>query len=385
MGAKQQTNNKKASILPAYLGIAFIWFTTQFGGGFASGAQVYSYFIQYGWIGLLTPVLAQLMQAFIFYFVFVYSYRRKLNTYREFTDSFYGKSKGLMSNVYEVVYNVTICLATAVAFATGGSTLNQLTGIPYILCTVIIGVFIFVTTIFGADIVRKAARTISVLIIVGVVVVFVPNIIAQWGNIMTNLSQTTVAGNTHIGAGLWRCILYGAFQLASVGVYVAHVQSFESEADIKKCVTAGFGINAGIILLATLGLYAVPVANFATAKVPTLTLVQNGVGAGILTPIISILILLGSVSTGVNMIYGIINRVVLALGKNEKEEVKASKERIRTYSVAILYIILTFCIAQFGLIPLVAKGYGYLGYMTLVVIIAPIIVSWLRGGLRKDQ
>ena len=27
------------------LGVAFVWFTTHFGGGFASGAQIYSKFV----------------------------------------------------------------------------------------------------------------------------------------------------------------------------------------------------------------------------------------------------------------------------------------------------------------------------------------------------
>ena len=39
-----------------------------------------------------------------------------------------------------------------------------------------------------------------------------------------------------------------------------------------------------------------------------LVLIQNGVGAGVLTPIISILIILGSISTAVNMISGIVTR-----------------------------------------------------------------------------
>ena len=30
------------------LGVAFVWFTTHFGGGFASGAQIYSYYVRYG-------------------------------------------------------------------------------------------------------------------------------------------------------------------------------------------------------------------------------------------------------------------------------------------------------------------------------------------------
>ena len=40
---------KKSKIaVSAIMGVAFIWFTTHFGGGFASGAQLYSYFGKYG-------------------------------------------------------------------------------------------------------------------------------------------------------------------------------------------------------------------------------------------------------------------------------------------------------------------------------------------------
>ena len=34
--------------MPLVMGMAFVAFTTQFGGGFASGAQIYQYFINYG-------------------------------------------------------------------------------------------------------------------------------------------------------------------------------------------------------------------------------------------------------------------------------------------------------------------------------------------------
>ena len=35
---------KNGSAKAAIAGVAFVWFTTHFGGGFASGAQLYSYF-----------------------------------------------------------------------------------------------------------------------------------------------------------------------------------------------------------------------------------------------------------------------------------------------------------------------------------------------------
>lgn len=49
--------NKTGAVI---LGVAFVWFTTHFGGGFASGAQIYSYFVRYGIWCLIMPVLAML-------------------------------------------------------------------------------------------------------------------------------------------------------------------------------------------------------------------------------------------------------------------------------------------------------------------------------------
>src|SRR5699024_12669888 len=62
------------------------------------------------------------------------------------------------------------------SFATGGSTINQLLNIPYWLCTLLVAAFIFIIAMYGTNVVRKAASTLSVLIIVGLVVVLVPNI-----------------------------------------------------------------------------------------------------------------------------------------------------------------------------------------------------------------
>ena len=43
------------------LGVAFVWFTTHFGGGFASGAQIYSYYVRYGIWCLIMPAAAMLI------------------------------------------------------------------------------------------------------------------------------------------------------------------------------------------------------------------------------------------------------------------------------------------------------------------------------------
>ena len=57
---------KKAKTGALVLGVAFVWFTTHFGGGFASGAQIYSYFVRYGAWCIVMPVLAMAYNGIFF-------------------------------------------------------------------------------------------------------------------------------------------------------------------------------------------------------------------------------------------------------------------------------------------------------------------------------
>ena len=126
------------SKMPLAMGIAFVAFTTQFGGGFASGAQIYQYFINYGIWCLLMPLITQGLYALFFWYGMRYAYKHKTYDYRSFSDSLYGKTRPIMSNLYEICYLIMIGTASAAAFATGGSTLQMLFGIPYWVCTLIL-------------------------------------------------------------------------------------------------------------------------------------------------------------------------------------------------------------------------------------------------------
>lgn len=108
-----------------------------------------------------------------------YAFLHKTYDYRAFGDSFYGKYRVLFSNLYEITYLILIATATSAAFATGGSTLSSLFGIPYWLCTLVVGAFIFVISLYGTNLVRRCASTLSVLILLGLLVVLVPNILVQ--------------------------------------------------------------------------------------------------------------------------------------------------------------------------------------------------------------
>lgn len=369
--------------MPLAMGVAFVAFTTQFGGGFASGAQIYQYFINYGIWCLVLPIVTQGLYSLFFWYGMRYAYKHKTYDYRSFSDKFYGKTRFVMSNLYEICYLIMIGTASAAAFATGGSTIAALFDIPYWLCTVIIGVFIFLIALFGTNVVRKCASTLSVLIIIGLVLVLVPNIIAQWGTIVESASRmmngemaVISSEDGSFGAALWSAVLYFFFQLASVSVMYQHMEDITDVKQINRAAVGMFICNFVAMELSIIGLLAVCFASeLLTAEVPMLVLVQQGVGSGILTPIISLLIILGAISTAVNMISGIVTRCVNAVERRIRDTRRRNKGHLARNAVfTLLFTFLAFAIAQFGLMTVVSKGYAYLGYAALITLFIPFVL-----------
>jgi uncharacterized membrane protein YkvI len=373
---------EKKALMPTFFAVAFVWFTTHFGGGFASGAQVVSYYVGYGWYASFLPILSQALEAVIFYYAWKFALEKRKYDYRSWTLEFYKPVEKVMSPVFEFIFQLILVTATAVAFATGGATITKVFGTSYILNTLVIAAAMLLLTIFGAALVRKAASFIAIAIILGVIVVYLPNIFASWGKITANiagLKSGAIVNDATFGQALWRTIVYAGFQSCCLGAYLAHSNALKDVNDAKKAAGWGFVINATILMMSTLGIMAFYQDGILTESVPALFVVMNGVGSAWMTPLISVLIILGAVSTGVNLIYGTTNRIVTFIGRNDTESVKKQSETKRSMFVSLGYVIVTWCIAQFGLIPLIAKGYGTLGYISVFVIIIPLLIRGIMG------
>lgn len=368
--------NKKSAASSMILGVAFVWFTTHFGGGFASGAQIYSYYVRYGIWCLLMPVLAMGYNAVFFAYCLRFARKHEVYDYRSYNNVFYGKFAPVFSNLFEVLYICVMCVAPAVAFATGGATLSTLTGLPYLLCTLIIGIFIFVVAVFGTDLVRKVASVLSVCIIAGLLIVYIPNIIAGAGQIADTASRMTANGG-FFGKALYSAFIYGTFQLANVAVFVQHAKSFEKSDDAVQSMGIGWIINALMMIMVVLGIMTVCTKpEMSEASVPTLFMVQCGVGKGFMMPLISVLIILGAVSTAVNMVAAMVKRICSGLNKVKKETETGKKSKIGTKEIVAAFIccVVDFGIAQFGLLTLIQKAYSVLAYLAIPVILIPYLI-----------
>ena len=382
--------NKTGAVI---LGVAFVWFTTHFGGGFASGAQIYSYFVRYGIWCLIMPVFAMLYNTVFFAYSLRFARKHQVYDYRSYNNAFYGRFAPIFSNLFEILYVCVMCVAPAVAFATGGATLSTLTGLPYLLCTFLIGVFIFVVAIFGTDLVRKVASVLSICIIAGLLIVYIPNIISGLSGISAAAESMTKA-DLPFGDALYSAFLYGTFQLSNIAVFVQHAKSFDRPGDAVKSMGVGFVVNALMMVMVVLGLMTVYTnPDAAGQSVPTLFMVQNGVGASFMTPLISILIILGAVSTAVNMVAAMVKRICgetedkasgegeRVSGEAEAAEEPAGKRKFQVtrkeIAAALICCIVDFGIAQFGLLTLIQKAYSFLAYLAIPVILIPYIIHMI--------
>lgn len=379
MKKTRTTTSGSAAIV---LGVAFVWFTTHFGGGFASGAQIYSYYVKYGIFCLIMPALAMLYNGIFFAYGMRFARKHEVYDYRSYNNAFYGKFAPVFSNLFELLYICVMCVAPAVAFATGGATLSTLTGLPYLLCTLIIGVFIFIVAIFGTDLVRRVASVLSICIIAGLLVVYIPNIIHGWNSITDAAAQMT-ATPMPLGKALYSAFLYGTFQLANIAVFVQHAKVFNKPNDAVKSMGLGFIVNALMMTMVCLGIMTVYTnPKMQTASVPTLLMVQNGVGKSLMTPLISVLIILGAVSTAVNMVAAMVKRVSDGLAKSGFSKIadttsSTKKIQPREIIIALICCLVDFGIAQFGLLTLIQKAYSFLAYLAIPVILIPYIIHMI--------
>jgi len=151
---------------------------------------------------------------------------------------------------------------------------------------------------------------------------------------------------------------------------------------------AGFVVNSLMMVMVVLGLmtiYTNPDA--AQQSVPTLFMVQNGVGASFMTPLISILIILGAVSTAVNMVAAMVKRVCGERGAGqevpagEKKRFQISRKEI---IAALVCCLIDFGIAQFGLLTLIQKAYSAIAYLAIPVILIPYIVHMIVTRFDRD-
>lgn len=118
--------------VPTFLGVASVWLGSHFGPGFATGAFSVRWYVKYGWVGLVTPLLAMLLTGGVMYYMLEYAREHHTPNYKAFARSCYGdKAGGAVAVLYDICFLMTMMCAGGLAFSGEGKLLEGFLGINY--------------------------------------------------------------------------------------------------------------------------------------------------------------------------------------------------------------------------------------------------------------
>lgn len=373
------------------LSIALVWFSTHVGGGFASGATIYSYFINYGAACLWLPVPSLAMIAFVYWWGWRHAQVHKAFDYRSFNDSFYGKYARVFSNLYEVLIAFVVVIGASVAFATGASVLESLVGVPYALASVAIGSVIFLVCIFGTHVVRRASAVFSALMICALLLIYVPAIALHSDSISAALSvMGSEAPDAPWGLtlpALGGAFMYGVYQASDVALYVHHMRPVKSASTVGRAMALSYIINLAFFMLTMLGLLTVA-GNpaISSTSVPLLLVIDGLPFSLVLKSVAGLLISVACISTGVMFLSGMVKRLCVRFDGHEVTEAAEDAHRPTGKGIFFTAVCVLACcaVAQFGLLSLVQQGYSLLAYMAIPVVTVPYVVNFIWDKLRRN-
>ena len=367
--------------LPVSIGIASVWFGAHCGPGVASGNQIGQYYSKFSVYGLFTGLIAMLLLGFCIYYSIEFA--RVTNTYnfKDFANKFFAPYQVFFANFFDFTYAVTVLLVVGSCIATGAKALQSSFGLPILIGSLILIGITIVLSIFGAALVRSSSTLMTVLILVALGIIIAVGLLSDKSQFAQHLSQTNVPenvpalANVSIFDAIWAAVLYAGFQSAgNMANAVSVAEGLEDRKDSIKAVVYGILANVSLIIGVAALLFAYPnILNefFGALKAGSGSYIPNLEVAKVLEmPLLQwlyvLVLLLAIITTLVSFAFAVCNRY----GKYIPMQAGVKRDLIT------LIIMLTLCllVSQLGLNVIVGKGFRYLAYACIVVVILPTIV-----------
>lgn len=343
-------------------GVVAVWFGAHVGGGFATGNQTRTFFVQYGFTSIFMPFLIVALIGWVFYEGLLFAKNTNSYNYHNWIANLYGPLGGFGGYLFDIAYLLLTIVAVGASIAGGASLFENLFELKYIIGVLITGGIFFVLTIFGADLVRKSSAIITILLLVFLTMITFVGISKGSSDLSTIIStkQTTAPMSTI----LYNSLKYAGFQSLVIAIMLGAGQPLSTDKSVKRFAVLGIIINGIMITLSCLMMLAwLPLIDGET--LPILTIIKE-FDSEILVWVYSITLFLAFVSTGVGCIFGIVARY-----ENSFQTFHITKRRML---ISLLGMIISMLISLLGLNTLVIKGYGYLGVLSIFFLIIPTIV-----------
>ena len=375
---------KKASIFTAsYLGVAAVWLGGHFGPGFATGAFSVQYYVKYGWVGLIMPLLAMLVTGGVMYFMTEYARSHGTTSYRPFAISCYGEKAGqVISILYDVLFILTVMCAGGLAFSGEANVLMIGFGLSYwgaAIPTIIVSALL---CLFGSKLLSKASKYMMYAIIAVVLFIAVMSFAKGNYDLKAAFAAAPVSqAKPNLLQAILSAILYGCFQSTICFNVMSVADVLESKAETKKAIIAGYIITVVLMIAIAFMLFSyvtviADICNPGVVATPIMA-VLGSLGMPWLTWMFIILMTLAVLTSTA----GLANAGCRRFDKlcSFIKDVKLRRAFITVVMLGIAAIG-----ASFGMKALLQQGTSIVGYVGIPVLVIPAF-TWVRAKLKKDD
>jgi uncharacterized membrane protein YkvI len=352
-----------------YLLPGFVFEAAVIAGGYATGRELVEFFLPAGpWGGLLGMLVSMLFWSAVLMVSFELARRARTYDYRSFFKLLLGPGWIL----FEIAYLLLLVIILAVMGAAAGEIVHSLWGLPKLVGS--LGMIALTgLVLFYSSTVIERFLALSVGYLYLVYIVFVVWSIAVFGDRISDALAAEPVGNQWFKAG----ITYAGYNVATMPAVLFCIRHLTRP---RETLVAGFlagplGMLPGVLFfIAMIGYHR----ELADVALPSAFLLGK-LGAPWFELAFQIAVLLTLVDTGVALLHAINERVA----KVYEEKARPMPKVLRPALAVAVMTGSVYAASEIGLVDLIAKGYGYLTYAFIVLLILPVLTIGLWKLLRR--
>lgn len=355
------------------ISMVFVWFTSQFGGGWASGMQAYQWFALHGWMGLFTPLIGMAIIAGIGYITLEYARIYQVWNYRDFMESLYGKA--WVAVVHEIIMLIGCLISAGALVATAGSTAEVMLGVNFWVAVAVFSAVVVIGCMYGEAFVRQTATVMGVGIIILLMIIFAVVVGARGHVISTFVAERQVFTS-------WREAMFNAFKFGAVtgGMVLAILpvmQKIKNSRESKVVAIGGFLSNSMLVVAISYIVLAF-MPDVVGEPVPMLYAAAN-LELSWMIWVYVVVMYLALITTGIGMLYTYVVRFDPYL------QDKIKNEKARAALVIIVVMGLASAVSAAGLFKIIATGFNMIAVLNLPLVTLGIPIIGIYKICRKRQ
>lgn len=336
----------------------FVFQSVVIAGGYGTGRELAEFFLMEGPTGgLLAMAVSTVLWSLVC--IVTYDLARKAGTfdYRTFFQGLLGR--GWV--VYEWAYLVFMLLILAVIAAASGSLLEETFGLPYWFGVAGIMVAVGALVVGGSDTIERVMAGWSVVLYGAYLFLFVWCFREFGPDITSAFSEQTETGRWGIAG-----VRYAAYNVALIPPLLFPVRHLRGR---KETIVAG-ALAGPIAMIPGLLFYLAMVGQYPAVldrPVPANLLLEL-LGSRTFQIIFQVVLFGTLIETGAGLIHGMNERIAKVFREREME-----MPRMVRPSLAVGLLLSGTLLAGVGLVDLIARGYGTLTWVFLLVYVLPVL------------